>query len=638
MQNNSTPVKSSASSFLQKPIRIILFSFFLLAVFLAFIPYKISIPEQFKESLKEYELYLKSDQMTFTLLPYPNLEIPKLYLNMPGTMELEVKNTIFSVDLISLWLNSDYNILAASIDYAYLKVVPDIIPDPDEKINIESVIHQVQTITDGIAENLNLPKRIAIDYFELETFQFPGKILVFSKKFVLTETEIGHSIELEAGMGNWLESRIDINLYSAQNKEGKNKTKKVNIFLKHTLRPQKIYGHLSEKPLSLNGELHVKQFLTFEPPTRSVRFFNKINVHTLKIPGKLEVIPNDETMIFADGEANLTGIRAQMNWQARGIIGAPGNIEWKYDEKKITIETANKSNFDMLSPMIARSQPKTISKIIQSFSGGFYLHRFIILPWDSDILVSMHLALKGKSSPSYSSPLFVDGNLFIDSGSIRSPKITITYKKSKFLFSKFLLWQNKNTASISARINSLVDLSDFISGANGNIGFLINLNCTIQADLHCNSTPFAFRGSRLNIPAGVAARILRFMSFNISVFGKSLQKKSEVEISKFDIWGHFTRNQLKVKKSDVRSDIGIFNITGGFNPIEGNGELVVRHSPFSAQSIFRRIPLLGKPLKFSVDLAAELIFRISVNDYIPKLEDWSVGKGVDTVKQLFGKE
>ena len=187
----------------------------------------------------------------------------------------------------------------------------------------------------------------------------------------------------------------------------------------------------------------------------------------------------------------------------------------------------------------------------------------------------------------------------------------------------------------SAELRLTAGLEDLITGSNGNLQVYLDFDCELRSEINCGNHPFLLYGTNLKVPAGAAARFLRFLTFNFTVYENSLKSRSEVEIDSLDISGFLNKDILSVNRSYIMSDLGIFKISGNFSPFVGNGSFALYHSPFSTESIFRRIPLLGQPLKFSMDLATELIFRIDIKNYSAKLSNWSMGKGVDAIRGLF---
>ncbi|MCB1147776.1 MAG: hypothetical protein KDK38_13330, partial [Leptospiraceae bacterium] len=155
----------------------------LLAVLLAlsFIEYKIDIPENLLRRMEKNGIYTETREARISLLPFPSVKISTLTITIPGNSTMKFDEVILSIDVFSLWFNTDHKILKGRVSKMSLMVLPDIVPDSRSPVNVESVLEQVKNITELISLHLDLPETLTVDEFDLRTYRNPGKTLVFAK-------------------------------------------------------------------------------------------------------------------------------------------------------------------------------------------------------------------------------------------------------------------------------------------------------------------------------------------------------------------------------------------------------------------------------------------------------------------------
>ncbi|MCB1199443.1 MAG: hypothetical protein KDK41_02270 [Leptospiraceae bacterium] len=602
---------------------------------LSFIEYKIDIPENLLRRMEKNGIYTETREARISLLPFPSVKISTLTITIPGNSTMKFDEVILSIDVFSLWFNTDHKILNGRVSKMSLMVLPDIVPDSRSPVNVESVLEQVKNITELISLHLDLPETLAVDEFDLRTYRNPGKTLVFAKDVRLTTQAYGRKITLTAGVDAWLNSQIELNIYLTQSAEMVSSLKRINIFIEHELDLSKIQDKEKTSASFPVGNFSVRQYLSYSLPLKIVKFQTGVQIHRLNVPGRLQVLPEDNARIHLYGSADKDRVTADLNWENLGYQGAKGNVEWKYINKFITVKTSGSTDFRLVSRLLSRNKNILVQNFLSEVSGIFFLHEVQIFPWTGSFKLRSTVDLAGRIPKARFPTYKLNGIVNVNANAISSKNLSFRTKNSSLNLNNMQFTAYNYSNQFSAELRLTAGLEDLITGSNGNLQVYLDFDCELRSEINCGNHPFLLYGTNLKVPAGAAARFLRFLTFNFTVYENSLKSRSEVEIDSLDISGFLNKDILSVNRSYIMSDLGIFKISGNFSPFVGNGSFALYHSPFSTESIFRRIPLLGQPLKFSMDLATELIFRIDIKNYSAKLSNWSMGKGVDAIRGLF---
>ena len=602
---------------------------------LSFIEYKIDIPENLLRRMEKNGIYTETREARISLLPFPSVKISTLTITIPGNSTMKFDEVILSIDVFSLWFNTDHKILKGRVSKMSLMVLPDIVPDSRSPVNVESVLEQVKNITELISLHLDLPETLTVDEFDLRTYRNPGKTLVFAKDVRLTTQAYGRKITLTAGVDAWLNSQIELNIYLTQSAEMVSSLKRINIFIEHELDLSKIQDKEKTSASFPVGNFSVRQYLSYSLPLKIVKFQTGVQIHRLNVPGRLQVLPEDNARIHLYGSADKDRVTADLNWENLGYQGAKGNVEWKYINKFITVKTSGSTDFRLVSRLLSRNKNILVQNFLSEVSGIFFLHEVQIFPWTGSFKLRSTVDLAGRIPKARFPTYKLNGIVNVNANAISSKNLSFRTKNSSLNLNNMQFTAYNYSNQFSAELRLTAGLEDLITGSNGNLQVYLDFDCELRSEINCGNHPFLLYGTNLKVPAGAAARFLRFLTFNFTVYENSLKSRSEVEIDSLDISGFLNKDILSVNRSYIMSDLGIFKISGNFSPFVGNGSFALYHSPFSTESIFRRIPLLGQPLKFSMDLATELIFRIDIKNYSAKLSNWSMGKGVDAIRGLF---
>ena len=602
---------------------------------LSFIEYKIDIPENLLRRMEKNGIYTETREARISLLPFPSVKISTLTITIPGNSTMKFDEVILSIDVFSLWFNTDHKILNGRVSKMSLMVLPDIVPDSRSPVNVESVLEQVKNITELISLHLDLPETLTVDEFDLRTYRNPGKTLVFAKDVRLTTQAYGRKITLTAGVDAWLNSQIELNIYLTQSAEMVSSLKRINIFIEHELDLSKIQDKEKTSASFPVGNFSVRQYLSYSLPLKIVKFQTGVQIHRLNVPGRLQVLPEDNARIHLYGSADKDRVTADLNWENLGYQGAKGNVEWKYINKFITVKTSGSTDFRLVSRLLSRNKNILVQNFLSEVSGIFFLHEVQIFPWTGSFKLRSTVDLAGRIPKARFPTYKLNGIVNVNANAISSKNLSFRTKNSSLNLNNMQFTAYNYSNQFSAELRLTAGLEDLITGSNGNLQVYLDFDCELRSEINCGNHPFLLYGTNLKVPAGAAARFLRFLTFNFTVYENSLKSRSEVEIDSLDISGFLNKDILSVNRSYIMSDLGIFKISGNFSPFVGNGSFALYHSPFSTESIFRRIPLLGQPLKFSMDLATELIFRIDIKNYSAKLSNWSMGKGVDAIRGLF---
>lgn len=647
----------------KKKQRIILF--FAIVVFggLSLQDYRISIPSFLQHKLIDNYIGIQDSKLKVRMLPVPHLYADQIKVNIDYDIEMRISGISGYFSLWDLIIHNRQQLSSIEIEKFFMRVLDVEAPEgfAVTDYDLQKIINLTEKLIIIIPDQFKLANSLLVEYGEIYIDHIDTE-----KPFITaTEMFLNHSTDIEdkavvtghATIGDWLHSNIKADIWLNQKQQSvKNKKQhyvsRIDFFLENLMKFEHFSNTFNNEKFDLSGTVTANQFLTLSFPLQRVFFTTAARVKTfsMKNPSGRPVIhiteAYDTSLNFA-AEADFNKIETQ-SFEITSLNNkVKANLKFIYEDLSLSFDFNQGGHFALahLTQVVSGLLPSKVVNRFQRYGGVLQPHFLNISPLKGSYDYGFFLKFSAPEltmGNSNEKPVF-SGYFKGNDREIVSDRVTINGSYGQVLL-RPLVFNLQPAYSVQFSMDMRLNMKQIwptgngILNAWGNYFCSVSLNHSVKQSFNCRQSPVNISTTNLIIPAGAAVRFLRLVSINIFSYWRSLKENSEIEINSIESKTYLQGDRVTIEQMLVETDTGNFNINGNIFFEEQFAKLTVKIMPLQVDKVLAPIPVVGKAINSTLGFAAEIILKLHIEKDDVTLESFTIGKGIQNLRDIFSDE